>query len=169
MKKTDLLFMISEIYDEAYMSINVREMDYRNPELLKYGKPSHKAEIAVIIVGVLVMIFPFIVGMNHPAPIAGTEIIGVLCLLVGVVIPVDSEKRHKRIMSVIESGRKYTAVITRINHMSARSRSGAKRWIHSYCASASSLTLPQTKSTFSLPVMSHTISKVQRAGKLWYM
>ncbi|MBR4111749.1 MAG: hypothetical protein IKK53_01820 [Ruminiclostridium sp.] len=134
MKKTDLLFMISEIYDEVYMSINVREMDYRNPELLKYGKPSHKAEIAVIIVGVLVMIFPFIVSMNHPAPIAGAEIIGVLCLPVGVVILVDSGKRHKRIMSVIETGRKYTAVITRINHMSACSRSGAKRWIHSYCA-----------------------------------
>ena len=167
MKKTDLLFTISEIYDEAYMSINVREMDYRNPELLKYGKPSHKAEIAVIIVGVLVMIFPFIVSMNHPDPIAGAEIIGVFCLPVGVVILVDSEKRHKRIMSVIESGRKYTAVITRINRV--LTSSGTKRWIHSYCASASSLTLPQTKSTFSLPVMSHTISRVQRAGKLWYM
>lgn len=129
------------------MSINVREMDYRNPELLKYGKPSHKAEIAVIIVGVLVMIFPFIAGMNHPAPIAGAEIISVLCLPVDVVILVDSEKRHKRIMSVIESGRKYTAVITRINHMSARS--GAKRWIHSYCAECE-FTAPATNGKYLL-------------------
>ncbi len=80
------------------------------------------------------MLFPLIVDMGNPAPVIGAEIIGVLCLLVGIVIFADSEKRHKRIMQAITTGRKYTALITRLNHVTKRTRSGTNRLIDSYCA-----------------------------------
>ena len=80
------------------------------------------------------MLFLLIVDMGHSAPVISAEIIGILCLLMGIVIFIDSEKRHKRIMQVIATGRKYTALITRINHVAKRTRSGANRLIDSYCA-----------------------------------
>ncbi|MBQ8842486.1 MAG: hypothetical protein IJZ65_07650 [Ruminiclostridium sp.] len=116
------------------MRIDIRQLNNKNPEALKYRKPNHKAEIAVIIIGVLVMLFPIVVDMGHPAPVISTEIIGILCLLVGIVTLVDSEKRHKRITAVIATGKKYTALITRINHVTRRKRSGANRIIDFYCA-----------------------------------
>lgn len=132
------------------MSVSVRRMDYRNPALLEYRKPGHTAEIVIAIIGVLVMLFPLVVDMRHPAPVISTEIIGFLAVLVGVAVFIDGENRHKKIQKAISGGIRYTAVVTAIRHQvkSVRESSNYDR-VHLYCAECE-FTDPETNEKYLL-------------------
>ena len=117
------------------MALNFEKSNKRDPARLEYQKPSHKAEIAFIIVGALIMLFPLFVDMGGVAIIISAEIIGFLFVLMGVVIVIDSEKKHKRTMRAITYGTEYKAVITRIQRRTRNVKRGSRRIRkHYYCA-----------------------------------
>lgn len=129
------------------MSVRIIKNNDRNPALLEYRKPKHGGEIIFAVIAVLIMLFPLVVDMGHPAPIAGTVIVGFLFLAVAVASFADSEIKHKKAQKALSQGVKHTAVITTVHHKIKSTN--RNRRIDIYCAECES-TDPATNEKLTL-------------------
>ena len=131
------------------MKVSIKKDNSHNPALLEYRKPKHGGEIIFAVIAVLIMLFPLIVDVGHPAPIIGMESVGVLFLMVAVAVFADAEIKHKKVQKAIR-GNKYTAVVTAVHHRikSTRNSSHYNR-IHLYCTECE-FTHPETNEKFLL-------------------
>ena len=131
------------------MRVTIRKDNSHNPALLEYRKPKHGAEIIFAVIAILIMLFPLIVDVRHPAPIIGIEITGFLFLMVAVAVFADAEIKHKKAQKAMQ-GNKYTAVVTVVHHkVKTTRRNGGHHKIHLFCTECE-FTHPETNEKFLL-------------------